>query len=165
MDKTKKEKLRKELQKLIENKDYNLKDPYSVALEWLKELYKRCPDLFPVSQTYIDMVYDEISGGIEVNKYLAYEAFIGKQNPLCFWRIYFECRKAKKQIPEEVLDYFDTVAEKICHLANNPPKSSKMNPKELSKALGLYSDNPGRNSYFESYQKYLKEGSSWIPGC
>jgi len=145
--------IRDNLWEIIKSKKYP--DPHA----FIKKISKEYKDKYPgekLSENFIKIIAEREYASMMEKAYLAYEALTGKKNPLCLWKIYFECRRGNFPVPEEILNYFDNVAKNICCLADNPPETKKK-PIEIAKALGLHSDKPGRNSPFDDYQKYQKE--------
>jgi hypothetical protein len=60
--------------------------------------------------------------------------YLGTLNPLYIWRAYQFCRDKKLQIPEWILDYFDTVSRSIFQLTKLDKKRKE---RRLHNALGI----------------------------
>ena len=85
------------------------------------------------------------------------EQFKATGNPIYAWWAYRHARNNGEQIPTEVLEYFDGVADSLLLIASEHRKASSLDPKmrrvEIVRALGLSTTNPF-NAY-ERDQKYL----------
>ena len=81
--------------------------------------------------------------------------YLSTGNPITAWEYYRACREQGEPIPEEVLRYFDTVADGILKVAADPPEPRKR-PERLAKALGMLKKTRGAGSCFDAHKNRLK---------
>jgi len=81
--------------------------------------------------------------------------YLSTGNPITAWEYFKACREQGEPIPEEVLRYFDTVADGILKVAADPPEPKKR-PERLAKALGMLKKTRGAGSCFDAYKNRLK---------
>ena len=78
------------------------------------------------------------------------DLFIETGNPIYAWRAYQNARRLGVPVPDEILQYIDSVADGIIKTAINSP-APKDRPNALARALGLSKKGAGPGSAFTEY--------------
>ncbi len=73
-------------------------------------------------------------------------------NPIYAWRTYQNARRLRLLVPDEIMQYFDGVADGIIRSIKTPAKNR---PAKITQALGLGKKGAGRGSPIEDNQKWM----------